>query len=116
MTPPVMCCLYSFLVCYDHVELPHRAHHPTHDKHRQQLLSEHLYNHHHPSNIQPILFHSKKHSSSRFYYVQWQDENEVVVVVATVEAFEGGEAEDVVEGLCKYIRQCSVGSWQKLRD
>ena len=66
------------------------------------------------------LVSSKLSPSKCLYQVQWQDEIEVVVVVAiveevvaievvavvTTEAFEAGEVEDAVEGLCKFIRQC----------
>ena len=41
---------------------------------------------------------------------------EEAVAVVTTEAFEGGEVEDAVEGLCRFIRQCSVGTEQKPRD
>ena len=41
----------------------------------------------------------------------------VAVVVMRAEAFEADEVEDAVEELCRFIRQCSVGSQQwKLRD
>ncbi len=38
------------------------------------------------------------------------------VAVVTTEVFEAGEVEDAVEGLCRFIRQCSIGTLQKLRD